>query len=105
MGNATAFLTIMKDSFSILRVKNIRIYMFGQSISLVGDWMQTTAQAWLVWELTHKATALGIVVLLSQAPYFILGPWVGSVADAYNRKYILMITQISACSFRFALLF
>jgi MFS family permease len=77
--------------------------MFGQSISLVGDWMQTTAQAWLVWELTHKATALGIVALLSQAPYFILGPWVGSVADAYNRKYILMITQILCMLFSFCL--
>src|ERR1700759_16512 len=60
MGKATAFWSILKDSFSILRIKNIRIYMFGQSISLIGDWMQTTAQAWLVWELTHRATALGI---------------------------------------------
>ena len=68
MGTTTGFWKVLKDSFAILRVKNIRIYMFGQFISLVGDWMQTTAQAWLVWEMTHKATALGIVALLSGAP-------------------------------------
>lgn len=75
--------------------------MFGQSISLIGDWMLTTAQAWLVWEMTHKATALGIVALLSQAPYFIFGPWVGAFADAYNRKYILLITQTLCMLFAF----
>ncbi len=77
--------------------------MLGQSISLVGDWMQQTAQAWLVWELTHKATALGIVALLSQVPFFIFGPWVGAFADEYNRKYILLITQILAMLFAFCL--
>lgn len=103
MGKASVFFGVLKDSFSILRIKNIRIYMVGQSISLVGDWMQQTAQAWLVWELTHKATALGIVALLSQVPFFIFGPWVGAFADEYNRKYILLITQILAMLFAFCL--
>lgn len=105
MGKLAAFGRVLKDSFKILEIKNIRIYMFGQSISLVGDWMQQTAQAWLVWQLTHKATALGIVALLSQAPFFVFGPWVGSFADRYSRRTILLVTQIGAMIFAFALAF
>ncbi len=56
--------------------------------------MQQTAQAWLVWELSHKATALGIVAFLSQIPYFIFGPWVGVFSDKFDRRKILLITQI-----------
>jgi MFS family permease len=103
MGKLAAFGRILKDSFSVLRIKNVRIYMEGQSISLVGDWMQQTAQAWLVWELTHTATALGIVALLSQAPFFLFGPWVGAFADRYSRRTILLVTQILAMLFAFCL--
>jgi MFS family permease len=103
MGKLAAFGRVLKDSFKILEIKNVRIYMFGQSISLVGDWMQQTAQAWLVWQLTHKATALGIVALLSQAPFFVFGPWVGSFADRYSRRSILLVTQVLAMVFAFAL--
>ena len=53
-------------NFSAFKIRGIRIYMTGQIFNLLGDWMQQTAQAWLVWELTHKATALGIVAFLSQ---------------------------------------
>jgi len=56
--------------------------------------MQQTAQAWLVWELSHKATALGIVAFLSQIPYFLFGPWVGVFADKFDRRKILLITQL-----------
>jgi MFS family permease len=70
--------------------------MTGQVFNLLGDWMQQTAQAWLVWELSHKATALGIVAFLSQIPYFIFGPWVGVFSDRYDRKKILLLTQILA---------
>ncbi len=79
--------------------------MVGQSVNLVGDWMQQTAQAWLVWELTHKATALGIVALLSLAPFFLFGPWVGAFADRYSRRTILLVTQILAMLFAFCLAF
>src|ERR1700744_6369143 len=103
MGKLAAFGRVLKDSFKILEIKNVRIYMFGQSISLVGDWMQQTAQAWLVWQLTHKATALGIVALLSQAPFFVFGPWVGSFADRYSRRTILLITQTLCMLFAFCL--
>ena len=49
------------ENFSALRIPGIRIYMTGQVFNFLGDWTQQTAQVWLVWELTHKATALGIV--------------------------------------------
>src|ERR1700740_1542097 len=92
-------LRVIGDNFSTLRIKNIRLYMLGQSVNLLGDWMQQTAQAWVVWELTHKATALGIVAFLSQVPFFIFGPWVGIIADRFDRRRILLITQLLAMLF------
>src|SRR5260221_6074247 len=87
-------LRVISDNFSTLRIKNIRLYMLGQSINLLGDWIQQTAQAWVVWELTHRATALGIVAFLSQIPFFIFGPWVGILSDKFNRRKILLWTQV-----------
>ena len=98
-------LRLIGDNFSTLRIRNIRIYMTGQIVNLLGDWMQQTAQAWVVWELTHKATALGIVAFLSQIPFFIFGPWVGVFADRYDKKKILLITQILAMVFAFLMAF
>jgi MFS family permease len=98
-------LRLIGDNFSTLRIKNIRIYMTGQLVNLLGDWMQQTAQAWVVWEITHKATALGIVAFLSQIPFFIFGPWVGVFADRYDKKRILLITQILAMIFAFIMAF
>jgi len=77
--------------------------MIGQSVNLLGDWMQQTAQAWVVWELTHKATALGLVAFLSQIPFFIFGPWVGTFSDRFDKRKILLITQILAMLFAFIL--
>jgi len=94
---------VIAGNFSTLRIRNIRIYMIGQAISLLGDWMQQTAQAWVVWELTHKATALGIVAFLSQIPFFIFGPWVGSFADQFDRRKILLITQVLTMLLAFVL--
>jgi MFS family permease len=92
-------------NFSPLRIRNIRVYMLGQSVNLLGDWMQQTAQAWVVWEMTHKATALGIVAFLSQIPFFIFGPWVGIFSDKYDRRKILLVTQILTMLFAFVLAF
>jgi MFS family permease len=65
--------------------------------------MQQTAQAWVVWELTHKVTALGIVAFLSQIPFFIFGPWVGVFSDRFDRRKILLVTQFLTMLFAFAL--
>jgi MFS family permease len=98
-------LRLIGENFSALKIKNIRIYMIGQLVSLLGDWMQQTAQAWVVWELTHTATALGIVAFLSQIPFFIFGPWVGVLADRVDKKKILLITQALAMLFAFVMAF
>src|SRR5579862_764331 len=79
-----------------MRIRDVRVYMTGQLVNLLGDWMQQTAQAWVVWEMTHRATALGIVGFLSQIPFFIFGPWVGVFADRFNKRTILLVTQILA---------
>lgn len=84
----------------------MRVYLTGNGVSLIGDWMQQTAQAWVVWQLTHSATALGVVAFFSQVPFFLFGPWVGVVADRYDRRRILLVTQvlIMACAFILAFL-
>src|SRR5258706_6942697 len=105
IGNFFKGLRAIGDNFSTLRIRNIRLYMLGQSVNLLGDWMQQTAQAWVVWELTHKATALGITAFLSQIPFFIFGPWVGVIADRFDRRRILLITQLLAMLFAFVLAF
>ncbi|MEO7049467.1 MAG: MFS transporter, partial [Ferruginibacter sp.] len=105
LGNFYTQLQTLGTNFSPLRIRNMRIYMIGQSVNLLGDWMQQTAQVWIVWELTHEITALGIVGFLSQIPFFIFGPWVGIVSDKYDRRKILLITQILSMLFAFLLAF
>ena len=77
--------------FAALRIRNIRVDMIGQSVNLLVEWMQTTAQAWVVWELTHRATALGIVAFLSEIPFFIFGPWVSSIEFKIFAYYLSSI--------------
>ena len=99
---STALQSIL-DSFSPLRTRNFRIYMGGQAISLIGTWMQMTAQAWVVWELSHSAAALGLVGTLGQLPYLFLGPFAGVVADRFDRRRVLIVTQALAMLSAFTL--
>ena len=69
--------TAVRQTFSALTVPNYRRYFTGQAISLIGTWMQSTAQAWLVLQLTHSATALGLVVALQTLPVLLFGPYAG----------------------------
>ncbi len=77
-----------------LQNKDYRNYFFWQFLSFVGTWMQTTAQSWLVYRLTHSALFLGLINFASSFPALILSPLAGVVADKFKRKYILLITQI-----------
>jgi MFS family permease len=79
-----------------LKYPNYRLYFIGQSISLIGTWMQRMAVSWLVYRLTGSALMLGIVTFASQIPTFLLSPYGGVVSDRYNRYKILLITQITA---------
>jgi len=76
-----------------LRHRNFQLFFSGQFVSLVGTWMQTIAQDWLVYRLTGSAFLLGIVVFINQIPIFLLGPVAGIVADRYNRRHIVIATQ------------
>jgi MFS family permease len=79
-----------------LKHRNYQLFFGGQLISLVGTWMQSVAQSWLVYRLTGSAVLLGFVGFSGQIPVFLLAPLGGIVADKYNRHRILVITQTSA---------
>jgi len=70
--------------------------MGGQTISMLGTWMQQTAQAWVVWTLTHSELQLGIVAMLGFIPFLLIGPFAGVWADRINRRRLLIWTQITS---------
>src|ERR1700688_2734103 len=83
-------------TFIALRHRNFRLFWFGQMISLIGTWMQTTAQAWLVLELTHSAWLLGLVGALQFTPVLVLSLFGGVLADRLPKRKMLLFTQSSA---------
>jgi MFS family permease len=76
-----------------LRHRNFRLFTLGQSVSLVGTWMQQVAIGWLVYRLTGSAFLLGLVGFVSLGPGFVLAPFAGELADRYSRHRIVIITQ------------
>ena len=82
-------------TFSSLKVPNYRLYFTGQSISLVGTWMQMTAQSWLVLQLTHSSTDLGLAVALQTLPVLLLGPYGGVIADRSDKRRLMIALQIA----------
>jgi MFS family permease len=80
-------------TFAALSIPNYRRYYGGQSISLIGTWMQMTAQAWLVLTLTHSSTALGLIVALQTLPVLLLGPYGGVIADRVDKRRLMMALQ------------
>jgi MFS family permease len=80
-------------TFAALSVPNYRRYYSGQSISLIGTWMQMTAQAWLVLTLTHSSTWLGVVIALQTLPVLVLGPYGGVIADRVDKRKLMIVLQ------------
>ena len=80
-------------TFAALAVPNYRRYFAGQSISLIGTWMQMTAQSWLVLTLTHSSTALGLVVALQTLPVLLLAPYGGVIADRVDKRRLMIGLQ------------
>ena len=80
--------------FRSLKSRNFKLFFYGQSISLIGTWMQKTAVSWLVYQLTGSALLLGVVGFVSLIPSLVLSPYAGSLVDRHNRYKILVITQI-----------
>ncbi|MEO9256519.1 MAG: MFS transporter [Tepidiformaceae bacterium] len=84
---------LVNRQFSSLLVRNYRIYFFGQMVSLIGTWMQTTAQAWLVLEISGSSAALGTVTALQFLPITLLTLFGGVFADRLPKRKMLIITQ------------
>jgi MFS family permease len=89
----TRVLSIGRVTFAALSVANYRRYVTGQAISLVGTWMQMTAQAWLVLTLTHSSTALGVVIALQTLPVLVLAPYGGVIADRVDKRKMMVALQ------------
>ncbi|MBZ5581758.1 MAG: MFS transporter [Acidobacteriia bacterium] len=86
-----------------LRHRNFQLFFGGQLISLVGTWMQSIAQAWLVYRLTGSAVLLGAIGFAGQIPVFLLAPAGGIVADRYSRRSIVVGTQTASMALALAL--
>ncbi len=86
----------LASTFQSLVVRNYRLYFFGQIVSITGTWMQSVAQAWLMLRLTGSALALGTVMALQFLPILLLGPWGGVVADRFDKRRLLVVTQSSS---------
>jgi MFS family permease len=78
---------------SSLRHRNYRLYFFGQLVSVMGTWMQTVAQSFLVLDLTHSGTDLGLATAARFVPVLLFGPAGGLFADRRNKRRILYVTQ------------
>ncbi len=82
--------------FRSFQYHNFRLFFGGQSISLIGTWIQRIATPWLVYHLTGSALLLGVVGFAGQIPTLIIAPFAGVLTDRWNKYYILIGTQIAA---------
>jgi len=89
----TRVIRVGRTTFASLSVPNYRRYYSGQAISLIGTWMQMTAQAWLVLTLMHSSTALGAVVALQTLPVLLLAPYGGVIADRVDKRRMMIALQ------------
>lgn len=89
--------------FPALQYKNYRLYFFGQLISFTGSWLQGVAFGWLVYTLTHSPFWLGAVSAVSSLPVLFLSLYGGFLVDRYDRKKLLIATQLALLIFAFIL--
>jgi MFS family permease len=86
-----------------LKYRNFKLFLGGQLVSLIGNYVQTIAQAWLIYRLTGSAALLGLVAFSGQISIFVLAPISGVVADSKSRKHILFATQVAPMVLSFLL--
>ena len=84
---------IGRRTFAALANPNYRRWYAGQGISLIGTWMQTIAQGWLVYTLSGSGTELGLVVALQMVPVLILAPYAGVIADRVDKRRLIIAVQ------------
>lgn len=94
-----------RSTFRSLKYRNYRLFFTGQSISLIGTWIQRITIPWLVYHLTNSAFLLGVVGFAGQIPTFLIAPFAGVFTDRMNRYHLLIGTQIAAMIQAFVLAF
>lgn len=87
--------------FTALRHRNFRLFFCGQLISLIGTWMDKTAEGWLVYQLTGSKMLLGVIAAAGTAPMLVFSFWGGSIADRLPKRSILVVTQTSSMCLAF----
>ncbi len=93
----------MSTRFRALQHRNFQLFIAGQLVSLIGTWMQTTAQLWLVYKLTGSAALLGVFGFASQVPMLFLSSLGGYVGDHYDRQRAVIATQTASMILAFVL--
>lgn len=81
-------------AFRALRHRNFRLFFFGQTTSLAGTWVQTVAQSWLVYRLTHSEVLLGAIGFFHHFPTLLLAPAAGAMADRADRRRLVILGQV-----------
>lgn len=81
------------ELFRVFRHRNYRLFFVGQLVSLMGTWMQSVAQGWLVYTLTHSPLLLGLTSFCGQVPVFFVSPFGGTISDRVDRRRMLIVTQ------------
>jgi MFS family permease len=84
-----------RQTFTALKYPNYRLWFWGQMISLFGTWMQATAQAFMIFELTHSSAYLGLAGFATGIPTWLFMLYAGVVSDRMSRRRLMIITQIS----------
>jgi MFS family permease len=85
-----------ENAVRVFRIRNYRVYTAGNSISLIGSWMQRFSVGWLAWELSHSPSWLGVVAVADLVPTLLLSPLAGVLADRLDRMRLIVMTQILA---------
>ena len=86
---------IFGDTFAALRHRNFRYWWFGQCISLMGTWMQRTAQIWLVYSMTKSPVLLGLLGVFQSGPVLLLSIPAGVFVDRLPKRRMIILTQIA----------
>jgi MFS family permease len=84
------------STFNAFKSRNYRLFFIGQSVSLLGTWMQKTAVSWIVYTLTHSKLMLGVTLFATMFPSFLFSFLGGVASDRYSRYKLLLLTQVAS---------
>jgi len=91
-----------RETFAALKHRNFRLFFVGQLVSLIGSWVQNTAQGWLIYQLTRSKVLLGTTAAIASLPMLVLSIWGGSVADRQPKRTVVYFTQSGMMLLAFA---